>query len=276
MIIKNCLNNLSRTLASNNIEDASLESELLVRQLMNYSRIELYQNIESKIPSDKQENLQTLLQRRLSGEPSAYISANREFFGYDFYVDKHVLIPRPETEHLVEKTISLAGNYNLPVIADIGTGSGAIAISLALSLQEARIFAVDISFDALKTADINCHRYGVNDRIKLLCGDLLEPLPEKADIITANLPYVRTYDVPINTFEPKLALDGGDDGLDVIRRICSQLIGKIKGGGYLLLEIGIGQKEGVINLLKAVPSFNDIEVIPDMRGIDRIICASFK
>jgi release factor glutamine methyltransferase len=253
-----------------------LESELLVRLATGFDRVRLYRNMEYNLSPNKQEILRHLTERRLNGEPSAYITGNKEFYGHDFYVNHHVLIPRPETEHLVEKAVFLGRKYCQPVIADIGTGSGAIAVSLALNLLDARIFAIDISFDALKTADINCHRYAVNDRITLLCGDLLEPLPGKADIITANLPYVRKADIPHNTFEPKPALDGGDDGLDLIRRLCLQVNDKINNGGYLLLEIGLGQKEAVVTLLKEIDTVTDIEVIPDLAGIDRIVCASFR
>ena len=275
MILRDCLNQTRNILSRSNIDDASLESELLVRHVMNYSRMQLYQNMEQELAADKWGSLQSVINRRLKGEPSAYITGNREFYGLDFYVNKDVLIPRPETEHLIDKALELGRLYPRPVIADIGTGSGAIAISLAVNLPSAKIIAIDISFDALKTADINCHRHKVNDRITLLCGNLLEPLTEKADIIAANLPYVKKEDISINSREPGLALDGGEDGLDIIRLLCRQVEDKINTGGHLLLEIGLGQKDAVVDLLKSIVSVKDIEVIRDLRGIDRIVCTSF-
>lgn len=275
MILRDCLNQTRNILYAGNIEDASLESELLIRHVTGYNRVQLYQNLESEFPADKSDGLQQVISRRLEGEPSAYITGNREFYGLDFYVNKDVLIPRPETEHLIDKALELGRLYPRPVIADIGTGSGAIAVSLAVNLSRAEIIAVDISFDALKTADINCHRHNVNDRITLLCGNLLEPLTVKADIITANLPYVRIDDIPVNSREPKQALDGGEDGLDIIRLLCKQVESKINAGGHLLLEIGLGQKDDVFDLLENIASVKDIEVIPDLRGIDRVVCANF-
>ncbi len=276
MILMDCLNQTRNILSGSNIDDASLESELLIKHVTGYNRVQLYQNMEQELPAEKWNCLQSLIKRRLTGEPSAYITGNKEFYGLDFYVNSNVLIPRPETEHLVDKALELGRFYIRPVIADIGTGSGAIAVSLAINLPQSEIIAIDISFDALKTADINCHRHNVNDRVTLLCGNLLEPLPQKADIIAANLPYVRKDDIPVNCCEPKQALDGGEDGLDTIRLLCCQVEDKINAGGHLLLEIGLGQKDAVADLLKNIASVKDIEVIPDLQGIDRIVCASFR
>lgn len=275
MIIRDCLNKTFHILTENSIDDAWLESEVLVRHILNYDRVMLYQNIEQKFPSDKLSTLESVINRRIKGEPSAYITNHKEFYGLHFYLNSDVLIPRPETEHLVEKALSVTQQYEHPVIADIGTGSGAIAISLATSLPSAKFFAVDISFDTLKIADINCHRHKVHERISLLCGNLLEPLPVKADIIAANLPYVKKEDIHADSCEPRPALDGGEDGLDVIRLLCQQVEAKINIGGHLLLEIGLGQKDSVVGMLKEIDSVKDIEVIPDLSGIDRIICASF-
>jgi release factor glutamine methyltransferase len=276
MTLKEFLNNTREILSAKSIDDASLEGELLVRRALNLSRVQLYQSLELQFPDNKQEYLQMILERRLLGEPSAYITGEKEFYSIDLYVNKHVLIPRPETEHLVEKAISIATDIRFPVIADIGTGSGAIAVSLALNLATARIYASDISVEALKVAGINCRRYGVAEKVKLLYSDLLEALPEKADIIAANLPYVRTADIPFNNFEPLLALDGGIDGLDLINRLCLQVEEKLKPGGYLLFEIGTGQKQAVAGMINNMFPSADLEIIKDLAGIDRVICASLK
>jgi release factor glutamine methyltransferase len=276
MILRECFNQIRDILTENNIDDASLESELLIRYALNYNRIQYFQNLGQELPVEKWCIIQSIISRRLKGEPVSYITGTKEFYGLEYYVNKDVLIPRPETEHLVEKAISLARGYENPVIADIGTGSGAIAVSLAVNLPKAKIIATDISLDALKTADINCHKHSVNNRITLLQGNLLEPLPYSVDIIAANLPYVREDEIPAVSCEPRLALDGGEDGLDVIRLLCREVPDKINTGGHLLLEIGLGQKDNVVDLLREISAVKDIEAIPDLRGIDRIICASFE
>ena len=151
--------------------------------------------------------------------PAAYITGHREFYGLDFAVNSSVLVPRPETELLVEKALELARERSLSTIADIGTGCGAIAVSLAVNLPQTRIYATDISAPALEVALSNCRKHGVTDRVTLLEGDMLAPLPEPVDLIVANLPYVREPEMTgVNTlgFEPPLALNGGPDGLDKI------------------------------------------------------------
>jgi release factor glutamine methyltransferase len=214
-----------------------------------------------------------LLERRLSGEPSAYITGHREFYGLDFRVNPSVLIPRPESELLVETALDIAKNRPLSIIADIGTGSGAIAISLALGLPRAKIYATDISAAALEVALANCRQHGVSGRVRLLEGNLLEPLPEPVDIIVANLPYVSQSELAPR-FEPPLALDGGTDGTKIIEQLCQQVGGKLKAGGWLLLEIGQGQRATVVAILHNIFPEGEIEVIPDLGGIERLVCLS--
>ncbi len=220
------------------------------------------------------EGLRQLLERRLRGEPSAYITGHREFYGLDFMVDHRVLIPRPESELLVEKAIRLARSQAISKIADIGTGCGAIAISLAVNLPAATIYATDISSQALEVAGENCRRHGVTDRVILLQGDMLEPLPGPVDLIVANLPYVREADLPAGgplSFEPKLALNGGTDGLDKIRVLCRQAEEKLRNKGSMLLEIGEGQAEAVMAILhESFPSAL-IEIERDLAGIERVV-----
>jgi release factor glutamine methyltransferase len=193
----------------------------------------------------------------------------------DFYVDKNVLIPRPETELLVEQAIIRAKNYRHPVIADVGTGSGAIAVSLARNLPDAEIYAVDISKTALKVAGRNCLAHGVEDRVQLLRGDLLEFVPAQVDIIVANLPYVITDEVArVNTagFEPRLALDGGADGMNVVTRLCVQAKEQLHPGGFLLLEIGLGQNQRTSDILQELYPVANIEIMSDLSGIARVVC----
>jgi release factor glutamine methyltransferase len=183
-----------------------------------------------------------------------------------------VLIPRPETEHLVEKALEIASRMHSLIIADIGTGSGAIAVSLAVNLPQAKIYATDISSEALETARCNARRYQVEAQITFLQGDLAEPSPETVDILIANLPYVKSVDC-VSSAEPHLALGGGVDGLDVIERLCAGLKGKLKPGGSVLLEIGQGQEKRVQELLWASLPESRIETIKDLAGIERVVWA---
>ena len=274
MNLKQSLGQARRLLASNNIEDASLEAELLLRHTLKISRAELYLEFNCELSPEHEATYWHLIKRRLKGEPSAYITRHREFYGLDFYVDPGVLIPRPESELLVEEAINLAQNQPISTIAEVGTGCGAIAISLALNLPTAEIYATDISAAALKVARLNCQQHGVVDRIYLRQGDMLDPLPEPVDLIVANLPYVKESELARTgslSFEPPLALNGGTDGLEKIYKLCQQVSGKLRPQGGLLLEIGQGQgKPAVAFLCRLFPSAQ-IEVIPDLGGIERVI-----
>ena len=182
-------------------------------------------------------------------------------------------IPRPESELLIEEAVYLA-EKGATTFADIGTGSGAIAVSLAVKLPSIHIYATDISSGALEVASINSQKHGVAGRITLLQGDLLEPVPEKVEIIIANLPYVRQAELTtVNTcgHEPQLALDGGQDGLDKYRRLFNQVSRKLKPGGSLMIEIGQGQQAEVVRLIQEYLPSGNANVIPDYGGIPRVI-----
>jgi release factor glutamine methyltransferase len=269
--LKQALSRARSILAENNIEDAPLEGELLLGHALKISRTQLYLDLDHELSPRQEQTLWRLVERRLNGEPTAYITTHREFYGLDFYVDPRVLVPRPESELLVEIALGLAQNHPLSTIADIGTGCGAIAISLALELPQVKIYATDISAPALKVALVNCQKYGVIDRVRLLHGDMLDPLPEPVDLIIANLPYVKESEIDGVKFEPQLALDGGSDGTERIRQLCRQAGSKLRPGGSLLLEIGQGQREAVTALLNTLLPDGEIEVTPDLSGIDRVI-----
>ncbi len=274
MTLKQALGHARRFLAENNIEDSLLESEILLRHTLKISRVQLYLDRDRELSPKQEKGLRHLIKRRLSGEPTAYITGHRQFYGLDFYVNHHVLIPRPESELLVEQALKLAQNDNLSTIADIGTGCGAIAISLALNLPQLRIYATDISTPALEVARLNCQKHGVADRICLLEGDMLTPLPEPVDLIVANLPYVREAELAkVNSagFESSLALNGGRDGLAKIRRLCQQVRGKTGITTYLILEIGQGQAAAVTSLLRRLFPDGKIEVMPDLGGVERVV-----
>ena len=274
MTIKQALTRASETLSANRIEDASLESEVLLRHALKLSRVQLYTELEREPGTAEEQDFWRLIERRLDREPTAYITGHREFYGLDFYVNPTVLIPRPESELLVERALAWAKNRAVSAIADVGTGCGAIAISLALNLPQTQIYATDISTTALRVAHLNCRKHGVTDRVSLLAGDMLAPLPEPVDLIVANLPYVRKSELPqVNTldFEPVLALNGGADGLEKIHRLGTQLNGKLRPGGCLLLEIGQGQRGAVTTFLTNLFPLARIEITPDLSGIDRVV-----
>jgi len=274
MTVKEALRRATELLAGHDIEDARLESEILLRQVLQLSRVELYQELDRKLDPTKARDFKQLVERRLSGEPTAYITGHREFYGLDFQVNRAVLIPRPETELLVERARALAQDHPPATIADIGTGCGAIAISLAINLPQSRIYATDISAAALKVARANCRRHGVSDRVSLFAGDLLAPLPEPVDLIVANLPYVSEAEVTQTKtprFEPETALNGGRDGLDQIRRLCCQARTKLQPRGSLLLEIGERQGRLLMSFLRELLPTAETELTPDLSGIDRVL-----
>ncbi len=272
MTVKQALNRAREILAASDVEEASLESELLLRHALKISRVQLYQDLAHELNAEQEKAFRELVERRLTGEPNAYITGHREFYGLDFYVDPDVLIPRPESELLVEKALALARNRPISAIAEIGTGSGAVAISLALNLPQTKIYATDISAPALKIARFNCQKHGVQNGIHFLQGDMLDPLPEPVDIIIANLPYVKEQELPpLTSFEPRLALNGGADGLERIHQLCRQATGKLRPDGGLLIEIGQGQGKAVTAFLRGLFPTAEIEVSPDLSGIERVV-----
>ena len=278
MTLKQTLSHARGVLAGNNIEDATLECDLLLRHTLKLSRTQLYLHLDHEISPKQEKAFWHLIERRLNGEPTAYITGHREFYGLNFHVDRRVLIPRPESELLVETALSLLQNRSLSTIAEIGTGCGAIAISLALSLPEVKIYATDISAAALDVALLNCQKHGVVNRVQLLQGSMLDPLPEPVDLLIANLPYVKESELAQMSsakFEPLLALDGGSDGMERIRQLCHQVDGKLRPSGYLLLEIGQGQRSAVITFLHTLFPHSEIEVVPDLSGIDRVVSLTF-
>lgn len=223
-------------------------------------------------------NLRALVERRRAGEPIQYITGEQEFYGLPFLVTRDVLIPRPETEHLVEKVVELAPLFPRPRIVDVGTGSGAIAIALAHEWPDAAITAIDVSASALELARRNAERIGFADRIRFLEGDLLAPVQaERFEIVVSNPPYVPTADrdslsVEVREHEPALALFAGADGLDAYRRLIPGAFAVLEAGGFLVMEIGYGQSEPIAALL-AEAGFTQIEFVPDLQGIPRVAVA---
>jgi len=274
MTFREALVETRKLLACVSIDEAHLESELILRHVTGNSRVELFINPNHNLTQNQEDTLRQLVQRRQSGEPIAYILGTQQFYGLDFYVNANTFIPRPETELLVEKSIQWAKEHHHLTIADIGTGCGAIAISLAYHLPTATIYATDISSDALAIAKINLESHQQNGRICLLKGNLLEPLPEPVDLIIANLPYVKYTDlVRVNTYgyEPTLALNGGPEGTTLITELCYQASDRLNKGGRILLEIEPRQASVVTKLLVHLFPLATTETCNDFNGLNRIV-----
>jgi len=280
MILREALQSTTQELLEASISDASIEAELLLGHVLGMSKTQLCTEPERDLTAAEAEHLRSLVRRRLDREPAAYILEQWVFYGIDLCVDRQTFIPRPETEMLVEKAVELAGILSRRerhiTIADVGTGCGAIAVSLALALPQARIYATDISASALRVAEKNCQRHEVCSRVELLRGDLLDPLPGPVDMILANLPYIKECEFEdlspeIINFEPSIALTGGKSGLGVIQRMLEQVPGKLNCGGCFLLEIGVGQGGAATSLINSHFPQAAIELMPDLGGIDRVM-----
>jgi len=264
-------------------ETARRDAQVVLEHVLNIDRAALYAYPEREVTAEQEREFLSLLERRVQGEPVAYLIGHEEFYGLDFLVDKRVLIPRPETEMLVETALRVVRERfdagQKPLVADIGTGSGAIPITLAV--EEARLpllYAVDISLDALAVARLNCQRYFVEQRVYLLHGDLLAPLPEAVDVLIANLPYVGTNEMAVLTpdvvdYEPHLALFSGPHGLDLLQRFFIEIYnsGKLKKRGIMLLEIGYQQREPLTRLLAEIWPSAAVIFNKDYAGCDRML-----
>jgi release factor glutamine methyltransferase len=268
-------------LNNSGVADSRLEARMLLGHATNLSAVQIFAEPEQILSREEEDNLIKLIERRLKHEPAAYILKQKEFYGLDFYVDPRVLIPRPETEILVDAALDFANSRSRYLtrpllLADIGTGCGAIAISLALNLPGCKVYATDLSPAALEVAGLNCRRREVTEQVSLLPGDLLKPLPEPVDLIVANLPYIKKSDLSalipeICEFEPKMALDGGESGLDCIERLLQQINDKMNTGGCLILEIGNGQEEAMRRLIHSYIKSTNFRFVTDLSGIKRTI-----
>lgn len=275
--IRQVIQEAHKLLDASGIADPRLEAEVMVMHLMQLPRQDLFTRQDSKLSQQQQHHLDSMLHRRLAREPLAYIVGRREFYGLDLFVNAHVLIPRPETETLVEITLStapaMAGTVGL-VVADVGTGCGAIAVSLAVNLPTARVYALDVSKQALEVATCNAKTYNVSDRVSLRRGNFLEPLPEPADLLVANLPYIPSARIPTLQpevqGEPRMALDGGQDGLDCIRSLLAQAPGNLKERGAILLELDPEQVPAVKEMAREHFPGAKTSVSKDLAGLDRV------
>jgi release factor glutamine methyltransferase len=263
------------------IEEAADEARVLLCHALKLSKSQLLAQTERIIVEDELALLGNLAGRRLEREPSAYILQNKEFYGLDLFVDSRVLIPRPETEILVEAAIGfarswVADNKRAVTVVDVGTGSGAIAIALALNIQGSLVYAVDISAAALEVAAVNIERYGLKNRVIPVRSDLLQQINARVDIIAANLPYISVEGLPqlqpeITEFEPQVALQGGVRGMEVIVSLLEQVPEKINPDGAVFLEIGQGQEDGIMPVIGRCLPGCGVSLIKDLAGIHRVI-----
>ena len=270
----------ARRLADASVDTAALDAQVLLGDALGRDRAWLLAHPEALLTPDQTATFEEVVARRAAREPLAYIRGRREFWGLDFQVDPNVLMPRPETELLVERAMDLAQAWRRergvwPRVVDVGVGSGAIVVSLAVSLPSLPpLLAVDISPAALEIAQANARRHGVASRIVFRHGDLLAGLADPVDLVVANLPYIERAVIPTLApevrREPALALDGGPDGLNLFRRLLAQLPAALTPGGWALLEIGAGQGQAVAALAEALRPAH-IRVLPDLAGLDRLV-----
>lgn len=273
--IKDLLEWTARYFFDRGMQASRLEAEVLLAHVLEKNRVYLYANYDAPVNQREREIFREFIKRRTTGEPLAYIVGQREFMSLNFKVTPDVLIPRVDTELLVETAIGIASNEKLTRICDVGTGSGAIAVSLAAYLPAAEIFATDLSPVALKIARENAQ---VNNVIvDFREGDLLSPLDNEVpmDMIAANLPYVtltqvEELEIGVKDWEPRMALAATGDGLDIYRRLVPQAYELLRPGGYILFEIDPRQAEPACNILQG---FGEIEIFKDGGGRDRLVKA---
>lgn len=274
------------------IENPRLDSEVLLSHLLKFDRVGLYLNYDRPLSKEELSSFREMLKRRGGREPLQYITGRQEFWSLDFKVTPDVLIPRPETEILVEEAIKVVGGQwsvvseNRPLILDLCTGSGCIAISLANELKDAVVYAADASDAALKVARENAEINGVQDRVTFLKGDLYEAIENRPrttdhrpllfDLIVSNPPYIKTGDIPniqpeVRDYEPRIAVDGGQEGLDFYKRIISGAPHYLLSGGWLMVEVGEGQATAVSEMMKDSGSFEPASTVKDLAGIERVV-----
>ncbi len=276
------LHQAAEHLQDKGVENSRLNAEIMLGHVLGLRRIELYLDYTRPLSGKELSSFRGMIKRRLAGCPLQYLTGETEFFSLAFQVNPSALIPRPETEILVEAVLDWVKVQELPwKIVDLGTGSGVIAIAVAIHLAEARLWATDRSAKALALARKNALRHEVLDRIRFCRGELFEPLKGQEEDLVAvvsNPPYVTSdqlKDLPreIRLHEPPLALDGGPDGLEVIRRVVAGAPQFLRPGGILAMEVGDGQAPGVQELVAKTRSFGSTWVVKDHQGVERVVMA---
>ena len=286
MTVLEVLNWATGRFKEHRIENPRLNAELLLAQTLDLSREGLYIHLQDPLGEREKEAVEELVRRRLSGEPLQYILGRQEFWSIDLRVDPRVLIPRPDTELLVEQALSILSRIDpgkLSAVLEMGTGSGAIAIALARETGRVLLVATDISSEAIRLARSNAREAGVLEKVRFVTGDLFGPFrPSEGggpfDLIISNPPYIVRSEIEglereVKDFEPTLALDGGEDGLGFHRKIVSESPGYLRKGGWLLLEVGQGQADAVSGIVETGGKFDSIDKIRDLSGIERVVRA---
>ncbi len=270
-------------LTAKGFEAAKREAEILLAHVLGGKRMDLFVRFDEQPTDAERTKFRELIHRRVAGWPVAYLVGSREFYLLSFDVDPAVLVPRPDTETLVLEAIKRLKPLAAPAVLDIGTGSGCIAVSLAHQKKDARVTATDVSPDALAVAKRNAAKHGVADRMTFLQGDLFAPLPAGStfDLIASNPPYIAQSEFAalapdVRDHEPRLALDGGPDGLAFYRRIANGVVPFLKPGGTLLLEIGYTQDDAVRSLLAERPELEVGATLKDAGGHPRVVTAKKK
>ena len=277
MNVKETLNVVSEELMKTGSLDAKLEAEVLLRHVLKIDRAAMFRDLDEDVSIDDSRNIGSLVKRRVQREPLAYITGFKEFYGLPFVVSEDVLIPRQETELLVDAVIVQAKSLgkNEISIVDVGTGSGAIAISLALNIPTSSIIAVDISEAALAIADDNRRAHGLYSRVQLRRGNLLDPITDKIDILVSNPPYIRSDRLTSLQEEvlkePLVALDGGYDGLKLIKRLLFQAVDKMSNPGAILFEIDSDQASEAVKLSQQFFPSAITTVLKDLSNNERAV-----
>ncbi len=271
----------AQKLSAAGIQTARLDAELLLRHVLGKDRSWIITRGNDALDNEHLALFEEAVRRREKREPLQYITGRQEFWGLDFIVTPDVLIPRPETELVVEAALRTAGEHASPAIVDLCTGSGCIAVSLAKELPASRVFAGDRSEKALETSRRNAQRHGVSGRIRFLEGDLFGPLDEldirgKVDVITANPPYVKSGDLPllqpeVRDFEPAMALIAGPEGTEIAARIISAAPEFLRKGCPLIMEMGLGQAEALAGMVRKTGAYAPPGILKDLAGIERVI-----